>query len=206
MDVTSIEPGALWQQDIKQAIEEASVFVVCWCCESRRSKYVAREVAMALKDPNKRLVPVLLCSLPLPATLASWNWIDIRRKMSHECNRRVHRSVAIQMDKTVLLSQDALGWAIRALYKFGDRKITLLASGLLILELIATVCRVIAPWICIILMIATIAAYFGVMLYIGKLKVEASRAYMLNASRGADIARQYFEQWAEIDHSLDFLR
>ena len=84
-DVTSLKPGDAWEDKIFTAVREAPVFVVCWCCESGRSSFVAKEINAALSEGRKRLVPVLLCSTPLPPNLAGRQWIDLREKVVHDC-------------------------------------------------------------------------------------------------------------------------
>jgi hypothetical protein len=66
-------------------VREASVFVLCWCCESGRSAFVAKEISAALAEGKKKLVPVLFCSAPLPAGMADRQWIDLRGKIVHAC-------------------------------------------------------------------------------------------------------------------------
>jgi hypothetical protein len=84
-DVTSLKAGDPWETEIFTAVKQASVFVLCWCCESERSSFVAREISAALSEGNKRLVPVLFCSTPLPPHLANRQWTDLRGKVIHEC-------------------------------------------------------------------------------------------------------------------------
>src|SRR4051794_5660587 len=86
LDVTSLRPGDRWQEKIEEAIRDATLFVLCWCCESPVSRFIAHEISMALRDPKKRLVPVLFCPTPLPSPLSDWQWIDLRGKIVHVCN------------------------------------------------------------------------------------------------------------------------
>jgi hypothetical protein len=90
LDVTSLKPGTQWEAEITGAIKESSVFIVCWCCESQQSAFVANEIRIALRDRTKRLVPVLFCSTPLPRALAKRQWIDLRGRLIHECNKHPH--------------------------------------------------------------------------------------------------------------------
>ena len=63
LDVESIKPGDQWENQIVAAISECSVFVVCWCCETEKSTFAAKEIEVALRDDTKRgVVPVLFCS------------------------------------------------------------------------------------------------------------------------------------------------
>jgi hypothetical protein len=94
LDVTSIKPGGYWKTEIEKAVREASVFILCWCCESEKSSFIAYEIQAALSAGEKRLVPVLFCSTPLPATLADRQWIDLRERVVHLCNHGVKAPAA----------------------------------------------------------------------------------------------------------------
>jgi hypothetical protein len=85
LDVASIKPGDRWQDDIDGALQEASVFIFCWCCQAQKSQPIGHEIAMALQGTGKRLVPVLLCPAPLPPALAAYQWIDLQGAVKHEC-------------------------------------------------------------------------------------------------------------------------
>ena len=86
LDVSELKPGDLWEEKIIGAVKEASVFVLCWCCESEKSTFVAKEITTALSEGKKRLVPVLFCSTKLPDSLANRQWIDLRGRIVHVCN------------------------------------------------------------------------------------------------------------------------
>jgi hypothetical protein len=91
LDVESIMPGEPWRTQIENAVRESSVFIVCWCCQSKRSKFVQDEIEIALEQSkHRRIVPVLLCSARLPKRLADRQWIDLRGQIVHPCNTR-HR-------------------------------------------------------------------------------------------------------------------
>jgi hypothetical protein len=81
LDVASLKPGDPWEEEIMEAIKEASVFILCWCCESEKSSPVAKEITAALAGDKKRIVPVLFCSAKLPVFLRYIQWIDLRIPM-----------------------------------------------------------------------------------------------------------------------------
>jgi hypothetical protein len=85
LDVSELKPGDLWEAKIVNAVKESSVFILCWCCESRLSTFVAKEISTALTEGDKRMVPVLFCSSPLPENLADRQWIDLRGQVVHHC-------------------------------------------------------------------------------------------------------------------------
>jgi hypothetical protein len=85
LDVPSLKPGDLWEEKILGAVRESSVFVLCWCCECKHSTFIAKEISAALAEGNRRLVPVLFCSTPLPPGMADRQWIDLRGQVAHHC-------------------------------------------------------------------------------------------------------------------------
>jgi hypothetical protein len=102
-DVTSLKAGDLWEEAILGAVKEASVFILCWCCESEKSQFVGREISAALSEGSKKLVPVLFCSMPLPPHLASRQWTDLRGKVIHDCpNRHPQKAEENAIDFTLL--------------------------------------------------------------------------------------------------------
>jgi hypothetical protein len=86
LDINSIKPGDLWKTEIEAAVRDSSVFILCWCCQSQKSDFVAHEMRIALRDKSKRLVPVLLCSTPVPPSFSKRQWIDLRGRIVHNCN------------------------------------------------------------------------------------------------------------------------
>jgi hypothetical protein len=86
LDVDSLKAGDHWSAEIEKAVRDSSVFFVCWCCESKKSTFVADEIRKALETGGKRLVPVLFCGTPLPTSLASRQWVDLRGRVVHSCD------------------------------------------------------------------------------------------------------------------------
>ena len=85
VDIDNLQAGDYWRDEIEDAIGASAVFVLCWCCESKKSEFVRREIQLALKDNQKRIVPVLFCSTPLPEPLANRQWVDLRGRVLHSC-------------------------------------------------------------------------------------------------------------------------
>ena len=90
LDVNSIRPGDFWKQEIDSALQDAAVFILCWCCESQASDFVGYEIRMAVENRAKRVVPVRLCSSPLPNLLSDRQWIDLRGRIVHNCRDHTH--------------------------------------------------------------------------------------------------------------------
>jgi len=49
LDVNSIKPGDRWKQEIDSALQDAAVFILCWCCQSQASDFVGYEIRMAIE-------------------------------------------------------------------------------------------------------------------------------------------------------------
>jgi hypothetical protein len=105
LDITSLKPGDLWREEIEGAVRDATVFILCWCCESEQSAFVAHEIGIALEDTTKRLIPVLFCSTPLPKPLSDRQWIDLRGRIIHVWNGSEH---LVEITVTVAVTTPAL--------------------------------------------------------------------------------------------------
>lgn len=79
-----INPGDHWSGTITNALHSSSTVVVLWCCHSAQSKWVSREVEIAVAAA-KPLVPVLLCPFPVQPPLDEYQWIDYRDSVRHDC-------------------------------------------------------------------------------------------------------------------------
>jgi len=84
-DVADIQPGELWEESLRQALDESKRLVVLWCCHSARSNYVSQEIKHA-NDSEKPIVPVLLCSYPTVVPLSNYQWIDTAGILKHDCD------------------------------------------------------------------------------------------------------------------------
>jgi hypothetical protein len=107
LDVSSLKPGDLWEDEIVKAVKESSVFVLCWCCECKKSEFIAKEISTALSDRRKRLVPVLLCAMDLPTALANRQWIDLRGQVAHNCTEKHEKKSSVGNAGT---GRKGVGW------------------------------------------------------------------------------------------------
>jgi hypothetical protein len=115
LDVTSLKPGDRWKDEIESAVRNAAVFVLCWCCESQQSAFVAHEIETALIDSVKRLVPVLFCGTPLPEPLSDRQWIDLRGKVVHFCNDSAHPRKSKRIESVANLVSEMISVLTRLL-------------------------------------------------------------------------------------------
>lgn len=79
-----LKPGDRWAEAIDAAVKRSNIFVLFWCCDTSQSKEVAREIASAVRL-KKKIVPVKLCSAPVPHPIGEWQWIDLRANVRHTC-------------------------------------------------------------------------------------------------------------------------
>jgi hypothetical protein len=77
-DIENLRAGSRWREQLDAALADARMLVVFWCLHSSRSPEVSREYQAAI-SAEKDVVPVLLDWTPLPAALAAFQWIDLRR-------------------------------------------------------------------------------------------------------------------------------
>jgi len=80
VDWDRIPPAAPWMAEIKEAIDQADVFVFVISSDSVASKVCVQELAHAV-GRNKRIVPVLLTEVDtasLPSPLPELNWVLLR--------------------------------------------------------------------------------------------------------------------------------
>jgi TIR domain len=73
----NIMPGERWEPAIQAAIQEASVIFVFWCKHAQRSPEVAEEWRYAIRL-ERRIVPVIMDSTPVPRELGQYQWVDFR--------------------------------------------------------------------------------------------------------------------------------
>jgi TIR domain-containing protein len=79
-----LKAGDRWDQVIRSAVKQSSVFVLFWCCDTHGSQYVAKEIALAV-HLKKKIVPVKLCAAAMPLPLSEWQWIDLGQRVHHQC-------------------------------------------------------------------------------------------------------------------------
>lgn len=101
LDVEQLKPGDRWETKLINAIRQSSVFVLCWCCRSEKSEFVRKEIALALQSRQKKVVPVLFCSAPLPRDISEWQWIDLKGRVCHECEHLGHQTETVNKENQV---------------------------------------------------------------------------------------------------------
>jgi hypothetical protein len=103
-----LKAGDRWDQVIRSAVKQSSVFVLFWCCDTRGSQYVAEEIALALRL-KKKIVPVKLCSAAMPPPLGEWQWIDLGQRVQHLCTNVDHQ-LCSTLESSVQLQARSVSW------------------------------------------------------------------------------------------------
>lgn len=73
----SITPGEKWEEVLAQRLKSADTLVLFWSRNAQESEWVTTEWKTAART-GKRILPVLIDQTPLPAPLATFQWIDFR--------------------------------------------------------------------------------------------------------------------------------
>lgn len=65
-DLLSLRPGDIWEQKLKEYIDECDLFLLFWSSAAKRSEYVQKEIQYALKRKQgndfapPRIIPVII--------------------------------------------------------------------------------------------------------------------------------------------------
>ena len=85
-DTDNLKPGDNWKIKIDDALENCQTFMIFWCIHSACSSPVFEEMNLALKL-NKRIIPILIDDTELHPSLASFQWIDLRKIVGKHLGR-----------------------------------------------------------------------------------------------------------------------
>jgi hypothetical protein len=85
LDSRSIHPEDKWENKILSALKQAEIVVLIWCCHAAERPWVLKEISQA-ESSQKKVIPVLLCNAPLGQFAHSFEWIDFRGQVLHECD------------------------------------------------------------------------------------------------------------------------
>jgi predicted nucleotide-binding protein len=98
MDVSSLQPGELWNEAIAHALESSIGFLFFLSPRSIRSELVSREIAAAAKVQDRLIIPVVLHEpLDVPADLRAWQYI---RLVGRASSTEIEQAVAHIADAT----------------------------------------------------------------------------------------------------------
>ena len=123
-----LSPGDRWDEALRRSVRQSHIFVLFWCCDTGYSDYIAQEIALALRL-KKKIVPVKLCNAALPQPLGAWQWIDLQKRVEHQCADLDH-DIAPPLGTPVVMARRAYAppkWA------FALATLVLMVSGVFFL-------------------------------------------------------------------------
>jgi hypothetical protein len=83
LDEEKILPGQDWEREIRHAMQQAQIVLVCLSTRSEKRGYVQKELRRALDIADEQpegtifIVPVKLEPCSVPERLAKWQWVDL---------------------------------------------------------------------------------------------------------------------------------
>ena len=108
LDEDELTPGQKWEENLIAGLKNAKWVVVIWCVHAKESKWVNREIKIAI-DQNKSVIPVLIDNAPLPKVLSQFQWIDLRGLVRHDLiDNRDQRTLNMPDDEDPSISRFVL--------------------------------------------------------------------------------------------------
>jgi hypothetical protein len=83
LDEEQILPGQDWEREIRHAMKQAHIVLVCLSPRSEKKGYVQKELRRALDIADEQpegtifIIPVKLESCSVPERLTRWQWVDL---------------------------------------------------------------------------------------------------------------------------------
>src|SRR5205085_10692836 len=91
LDKEDLLPGQDWHLEIKKAINNADVVLVCLSCDSvSKSGFVQKEIKYALDVADQQpegeifIIPIKLEECNVPSQLSRWQWVDMVDEKGYE--------------------------------------------------------------------------------------------------------------------------
>src|SRR5512145_2085108 len=90
LDKEKLLPGQDWELEIKKAVREADVVVVCLSKQFNQAGFRQREVRLALDTAMEQpegeifIIPARLQECDTPENLQKWQWVDLFKKDGYE--------------------------------------------------------------------------------------------------------------------------
>jgi hypothetical protein len=90
LDKAKLLPGQDWELEIRKAVREADVVVVCLSKQFNQAGFRQKEVRLALDEADKKpegeifIIPARLEECDPPESLARWHWVDLFESDGYE--------------------------------------------------------------------------------------------------------------------------
>ncbi|GAB4504909.1 MAG: hypothetical protein Fur0043_19040 [Anaerolineales bacterium] len=97
LDKEKLLPGADWEYEIRKAVREADVVVVCLSKQFNQAGFRQKEVRIALDEADKQpegeifIIPARLEECNAPESLRRWHWVDLFEPDGYEMLMRALR-------------------------------------------------------------------------------------------------------------------
>ncbi|HZW82304.1 MAG TPA: TIR domain-containing protein [Candidatus Deferrimicrobium sp.] len=107
LDKERLLPGANWEIEIRQAVRESDVVVVCLSKQFNQAGFRQKEVKIALDTAMEQpegeifIIPARLEECESPATLSKWHWVDLFEDDGHQRLIRALRLRAGRINATL---------------------------------------------------------------------------------------------------------
>ncbi len=102
LDKEKLLPGADWELEIRRAVRESDVVVVCLSNQFNQAGFRQKEVRLALNTAMEKpegeifIIPARLEECDSPESLRKWHWVDLFEDDGHEM---LMRALRVRADK-----------------------------------------------------------------------------------------------------------
>jgi TIR domain/Sulfatase-modifying factor enzyme 1 len=107
LDKEKLLPGADWELEIRRAVRESDVVVVCLSNQFNQAGFRQKEVRLALDTAMEKpegeifIIPARLEECDSPESLRKWHWVDLFEDDGHEMLMRALRVRAFKIGATL---------------------------------------------------------------------------------------------------------
>ncbi|MEW6286973.1 MAG: toll/interleukin-1 receptor domain-containing protein [Chloroflexota bacterium] len=114
LDKEKLLPGQDWEFEIRKAVREADVVVVCLSKQFNQAGFRQREVRLALDTAMEKpegeifIVPARLDECDSLESLRKWHWVDLFEEDGYEMLMRTLRARADKIDATVEINNECV--------------------------------------------------------------------------------------------------
>jgi hypothetical protein len=113
LDKEKLLPGADWELEIRKAVREADVVVVCLSKQFNQAGFRQKEVRLALDTALEKpegeifIIPARLEECDTLESLRKWHWVDLfeeagYRRLMLACNEKASVLVQIELQNNML--------------------------------------------------------------------------------------------------------
>ena len=107
LDKEKLLPGQDWEKEIRKAVRECDVVVVCISKQFHQKGFRQKEVKIALEEADLQpegtifIIPARLEDCDVPESLWRWHWVDLFDKSGYEWLMRSLKRRAAELGRTI---------------------------------------------------------------------------------------------------------